>query len=233
MSTYIRTADVSYNNLDGRILSHSFPSTPPSPGNISAQQLLQVFDVLVNTSFSDVTFNFDFDRLDIVAFPPLTPLVIWQFLQGLTESSRMEERTVRRARIGLQSLLAIPIYHCQAKDVIELRGPHFPQLYDTLPNQTTQAAEFNSFPFVHSDTEVYPAYSAFTLRIGHGSLITYVVLTGCILFMCIMANGLVSFAPTLLWPHFYRWETGEIGGKLAAEQRWGVINERSSWTLGK
>ncbi|KAH7313171.1 hypothetical protein BKA65DRAFT_558385 [Rhexocercosporidium sp. MPI-PUGE-AT-0058] len=194
LSTYIRPADVAYNALNGTILSHSFPNTTLTPGNINAKQLLQVFDVLVNTSNINATYESILAPLGFASNQPIIPLVIWQYFQSLKQLSKIDRNANRRAVIGLQSLLAIPIYHCQAKDFSEFR-----RLLSTLADGHTldlalAADVLNSLPVVKLDTDIYPALMRFTVRIGGASLLAYVVLTGCTLFMCIVTNGIASFA---------------------------------------
>ncbi|KAG4436281.1 hypothetical protein IFR05_008221 [Cadophora sp. M221] len=193
LSIHSRPADVAYNGLDGTILSYSFPDTTLTPSDIDAQQLLQVFDILVNTSDSSTTYGSKFDLLGIGPNRSLAPFIIWQYFQGLKDLAIIDKKANRRAIFGLQSLLAIPIYHCQAKDFIQLRQLLAAKVDDHTLNQTLGADIVNLFPVVNPDTDIYPALMRFTLHVGHGSILAYVVLAGCTLSVCTVVNVIASF----------------------------------------
>jgi hypothetical protein len=113
------------------------------------------------------------------------PLTIWEYFQGLYALSKGDCRANRRAINGLQSLLAIPIYHCQAKDFAELRKVLL------SPGDTETAYDgqiiISLFPVVLPDTDIFPALLRYTLNVGRCSLLAYVVLAGFTLTLCLVA----------------------------------------------
>lgn len=186
LSTYSRPADVVYNGLNGTIMSHKFPNTTLTPVNINAPQLLQVFNILFNPSNPNTTYGSILAQLGIISNRPTEPLTIWQYFQGLAKIN--DRRAKRRAMIGLQSLLAIPIYYCQAKELIDLRRLLLEQIDNSVLYRTLRVDIANLFHVVEPDTDIYPALMRFTLRIGHSSLLAYIVLAGCALSVCIIAT---------------------------------------------
>ncbi|KAH7317804.1 hypothetical protein BKA65DRAFT_108317 [Rhexocercosporidium sp. MPI-PUGE-AT-0058] len=193
LSTYSRTADVTYNGLNGTILAHKFPNSTLTPVNIAAPELLQVFKVLFSPADPNSAYGTFLTRLEIVGNKPVEPLTIWQYFEGLAELSQKDNRVDRRAMIGLQSLLAIPIYHCQAKDFIELRQLLSAQVNNSAILETLGLDIVNLFPIVEPDTDIYPALMSYTLEVGHGSLLAYIVLAGVTLSLCLGTNMAASF----------------------------------------
>ncbi|KAH7386418.1 hypothetical protein BKA64DRAFT_143148 [Cadophora sp. MPI-SDFR-AT-0126] len=227
-SAYTRLANVTYNGLNGTIMDHQFANDTLTPVNITAPELLQVFQVLFSSADPNSTYGKFLDRLDIVANKPVEPLTIWQYFQGLADLSQTDSRANRRAMIGLQSLLAIPIYHCQAKDFAELRRLLLSQI-DNSPLLKTLGVEIvNLFPVVEPDTDIYPALMRWTLDVGRGSLLAYIVLAGTTLSLCIVANAMATFTdvgkkfkhmgPFPLFTHLCDSETTYWGGKPAPQE---------------
>ncbi|KAH6715881.1 hypothetical protein BKA61DRAFT_334378 [Leptodontidium sp. MPI-SDFR-AT-0119] len=192
LSTYSRQADVTYNGLNGTIMAHKFPNSTLTPVDIAASELLQVFKVLFSPADPNSTYGSFLDRLEIVANKPVEPLTVWQYFEGLVELSETDTRVDRRAMIGLQSLLAIPIYHCQAKDFIELRQLLLAQVNNSAIFETLGRDIINLFPIVEPDTDIYPAFMRYTLQVGHGSLIAYIALACVTLSLCLVANATAS-----------------------------------------
>ncbi|KAK0111587.1 hypothetical protein ONS95_001936 [Cadophora gregata] len=193
LSTYTRLANVTYNGLNGTIMDHKFSHDTPTPVQIAAPELLQVFQVLFSPADPNTKYGQFLSRLGIVSNRPVEPLTIWQYFQGLTERSETDKRVNRQAMMGLQSLLAIPIYHCQAKDFAELRRLLLSQI-DNSPILETLGVEIvSSFPAVEPDTDIYPAIMRWTLDVGRPSLLAYIILAGTTLSLCIMANVMATF----------------------------------------
>lgn len=90
----------------------------------------------------------------------------------------------------MQSLLAIPIYHCQAKDYAELRQLLLGQLGGAT--NTFGQDLMSQFPSVDPDTAIYSALLRYSLQVGRGSLLAYIVLAGCTLLLCAITSGLRS-----------------------------------------
>ncbi|PVH77728.1 hypothetical protein DL98DRAFT_573605 [Cadophora sp. DSE1049] len=193
LSTYTRFANVTYNGLNGTIMDHQFPNDSLTPVKITAPELLQVFQVLFSPADPNSTYGDFLSRLGIVANKPVEPLTIWQYFQGLAELSQTDSRVNRRAMIGLQSLLAIPIYHCQAKDFVELRRLLLSQIDNSPIFETLGVDIVNLFPVVEPDTDIYPAIMRWTLKVGRGSLFAYIVLAGTTLSLCIVMNIMATF----------------------------------------
>jgi hypothetical protein len=193
LEVFSRPADVAYNGLNGTILWNQFPNDTFAAVNITAVELLQVFNVLFNTSNVTTTYGQLLSAIGIASNKPTEPFTIWQYFQGLVELARNDTRANTRAGIGLQSLLAIPIYHCQAKDFAELRQLLLEQIDNTTAIVQTLGQDLvNQFPFVLPDTAIYPALLRYSLQVGRGSLVAYIVVAGCTLLLCATANGLRS-----------------------------------------
>lgn len=193
LSPYTRFANVTYNGLNGTIMDHQFPNDTLTPVKITAPELLEVFQVLFSPADLNTTYGDFLSRLGIVGNKPVEPLTIWQYFQGLADRSRADIRVNRQAMTGLQSLLAIPIYHCQTKDFVELRRLLLSQIDNSPIFETLGVEIVNLFPVVEPDTDIYPAIMRWTLHVGRGSLLAYIVLTGCALFLCVVANAMATF----------------------------------------
>ena len=193
LSPSTRFANVTYNGLNGTIMDHQFQNETLTPVKITAPELLKAFQVLLSPADPNTTYGEFLSRLEIVGNKPVEPLTIWQYFQGLADRSRTDSRVNRQAMMGLQSLLAIPIYHCQAKDFIELRRLLLAQIDNSPIFETLGVDIVNLFPVVEPDTDIYPATMRWTLVVGRGSLLAYIVLAGCTLFLCIVANAMATF----------------------------------------
>jgi hypothetical protein len=193
LKTYTRTADVVYNSLNGTILSHRFSDQILTKVQVDASELRGVFQTLFSTSNVTSSFGSKLQRLGIGSNKPVMPFTIWQYFQGMAELSKNDSRADAKAVSGLQSLLAIPIYHCQAKDFAELRELLLKQINNsTAIIQTLGQDIINSFPIVQPDTDVYPATIRWSLMVGRGSLLAYIILAGLTLLLCIFVNCLGS-----------------------------------------
>src|SRR5438046_2841423 len=149
LSLFQRRATIAYNGLNGTILSHAFSDATRTAVNISASELLQVFDTLFGPVNRTSTYGQALAVLGLGNNKPVAPLSIWQYFEGVRELSRTDCRVNRRAITGLQSLLAIPIYHSQAKNFAEIRrllGGH-----SSDNNTTVGQAILSLFPEVSPD----------------------------------------------------------------------------------
>lgn len=188
-----RHADVTYNGLNGTILDYHFLSDDPSPVNITASDLLGVFNVLFNTSNSTSAFGKSLSALGLASNKPVEPFIIWQYFQGLVELAKNDTRANTRAQMGLQSLLAIPIYHCQAKDFAEMRRLLLEQIDNTTAIIQTLGLDLvNQFPIIETDTDIFPAVVRYKLDVGQGYLFAYIILSGSTLLLCLIASSFGS-----------------------------------------
>jgi len=191
-----RHANIAYNRLNGTILSHEFLDSPEAI-NISSPDLLGVFKTLLEPTKSnpDTTFLSYLTLLGLGANKPVLPLSIWQYFEGLKELQVTIPQTTRRAITGLQSLLTIPIYHCQAKDFAELRK----LLIGLASNNTNAAAQqlgqsiVELFPDVEPTVPIYPAFLRYNLQVGPHSLLAYMVISSFTLLLCLVAQLIGSF----------------------------------------
>jgi hypothetical protein len=87
-------------------------------------------------------------------------------------------------------LLALTIYHCQAKDFADLKHGLG---YDN--STAIGRAILSLFPTVESDTAILPAVLRYNIVVGHGSLIAYVVMSGTAWLLCLVVLILGSANP--------------------------------------
>ncbi|KAE8445397.1 hypothetical protein EG329_013410 [Mollisiaceae sp. DMI_Dod_QoI] len=188
-----RPADVIYNGLNGTILDLNFLSDTLSPVNITAPVLLDVFNVLFSTSNNTSKYGQALAAIGIGSNKPVEPFIIWQYFQGLAELAKNDTRANEKAQVGLQSLLTIPIYHCQAKDFAEMRHLLLEQIDNTTSIVHTLGLDIvNQFPIVAPDTDIFPAILRYSLQVGKASLVAYIVLAGITLLLCLIATSLAS-----------------------------------------
>jgi hypothetical protein len=185
LTLFKRRATIAYNGLNGTILSHKFSKTPRTAVDIGAPELLQVFDTLLGPVNRTSTYGRALTVIGLDSNKPVLPLTVWQYFLGVLELSKNDCRANRRAITGLQSLLVIPIYHCQAKDFAELRRLLLGLGTDN--DSTVGQVILSLFPVVSPDTDIYPAVLRNTLQVGRRSLIAYVVLAGFTLTLCLVA----------------------------------------------
>jgi hypothetical protein len=191
LSMYQQHANIAYNGLNGTILSHEFLDFPEAI-NISSPDLLGAFKTILGPTKSnpDTTFLSYLTLLGLGANKPVLPLSIWQYFEGLKELQVTNPQTTRRAITGLQSLLTIPIYHCQAKDFAELR-----RLLIGLASNNTNAdvqalgqSIVELFPDAEPTVPIYPAFLRYNLQVGPHSLLAYMVISTFTLLFCFVAQ---------------------------------------------
>ena len=185
LTLYERRADIVYNGLNGTIMSHTFQDEARKPVDISATELLHVWDTVLGPVNKSTDFGIDLQLLGLGSNKPILPLSIWQYFQGLEDLSKKDLRANRRAIGGLQSLLASGIYHCQAKDFVELRRLLLSVQNSNLSNLGQDIISL--FPEVEADTKFYPAAMRYNLRVGRRSLLAYVVISAVTLILCFAA----------------------------------------------
>jgi hypothetical protein len=189
-------ANIAYNTFNGTILSHQFLGTPEAV-NISSFDLLQTFMTLLGPTknINNPTYLSYLNTLGLGNNNPAAPLIIWEYFQGLKVLQVTDPQTTRRAVTGLQSLTAIPIYHCQPKDFAELRSLLL-GLAANRSNPSTQAlgqSIVELFPEVVPNVAIYPALERYNLQVGHQSLLAYTIVAGLALAVCLAAQLASSF----------------------------------------
>ena len=180
MKTSYRRATVAYSRYNGTILSHKFSKTPPVVAPINATELLQAFDIILGTSTS----NFTELITPFAAFgsrKPALPYFIWWYFHGISGLPVHDAGANARAVAGLQSLLALTIYHCQAKDFADLQ-------HGLGYNNSTAIGRMilSLFPTAERDTAILPAILRYNIVVGHGSLIAYVIMSGTVWLLCLV-----------------------------------------------
>jgi hypothetical protein len=190
-STSIRTsyrrATVAYARFNGTILSYTFSNIPTVEALINATELLQAFDVILGVDSSNSTLVSPFATFG--ARTPALPYFIWWYFHGISALPRDDAAANARAVAGLQSLLTLTIYHCQAKDFADLqRGLGFDN------SSAIGSAILSLFPTAKPDTAILPAVLRYNIAVGRGSLIAYIVMSGVAWLLCalILLAGSVS-----------------------------------------
>ncbi|KAH8749690.1 hypothetical protein F5882DRAFT_488495 [Hyaloscypha sp. PMI_1271] len=185
--TSYRRATVAYGRFNGTILSHTFSNIPTIDASINATELLQAFDIILGADSSNTTLISPFAVFG--SRMPAPPYFIWWYFHGIDALPRNDAAGNARAVAGLQSLLTLTIYHCQAKDFVDLeRGLGF-------DNSTAiGSAILSVFPTTEPDTAILPAVLRYNIVVGRRSLIAYVVLSGVSWLLCaaILLAGSVS-----------------------------------------
>ena len=181
LKTTYRRATVAYNRLNGTILSHKFSRTPTVSAQINAAELLQAFDVILGATTDNSTMlNSPFAVFG--TSKPALPYYLWWYFHGISALPRDDAGANARAVAGLQSLLALTIYHCQAKDFAELkRGLGFDN------SSVIGRAILSVFPTAEPDTPIFPAVLRYNIVVGRGSLIAYIVMSGVTWLLCLVA----------------------------------------------
>jgi hypothetical protein len=168
-------------------LSHTFSNIPTIDASINAPELLQAFDIILGADSSNTTLISPFAVFG--SRMPALPYFIWWYFHGIDALPRNDAAGNARAVAGLQSLLTLTIYHCQAKDFADLeRGLGF-------DNSTAiGSAILSVFPTTEPDTAILPAVLRYNIVVGRRSLIAYIVLSGVSWLLCaaILLAGSVS-----------------------------------------
>jgi hypothetical protein len=111
---------------------------------------------------------------------PALPYYLWWYFRPISALPRDDAGANYRAVAGLQSLLALTIYHCQAKDFAELkRGLGFDN------SSAIGRAILAVFPTAEPDTPILPAVLRYNIVVGRGSLIAYIVMSGVTWLLCL------------------------------------------------
>lgn len=194
LATHARFATIAYNGINGTILSHTYTNASQTAVDISATELLHVYDVLLSPVNLTSSFGRMLSLLGLGTNKPVLPLTVWEYFQGLQEGSMSDSRTNRQAAVGLQSFLALALYHCQNKDFNELRKL---LVSDEAANpnlaQTVGQDIIDMFPSVAPDTDIVPAILRYNLQVDRSVLLAYVVLGGSTLALCLAAQVAGSF----------------------------------------
>lgn len=168
-------------------MSHTFSNTPTIDALINATELLQAFDLILGADSSNSTLISPFAVFG--SRMPALPYFIWWYFYGISALPRDDAAANARAVAGLQSLLTLTIYHCQAKDFADLeRGLGF-------DNSTAIGnAILSLFPTAEPDTAILPAVLRYNIVVGRGSLVVYIVMSGVSWLLCavILLAGSVS-----------------------------------------
>ncbi|PGH18383.1 hypothetical protein AJ79_00450 [Helicocarpus griseus UAMH5409] len=193
LKTQHRRATVAYSRINGTILKHAFTETAPTLDvPVPAPDLLESFDIALKSKNSESPFAVALAYLGVGNNTATLPIYAWWYFRGVYDLAKQDLAARRRAINGLQSLLAVALYHCQDKGFSELRELGYAG--DTAAGQ----AILNTFPAATRDTEapIYPAKLRYNLSIGRRTLIAYIVLGGTTLLLCFAALGLSAFSRT-------------------------------------
>jgi hypothetical protein len=175
--------------VNNTILSHEFDDNEPTiEAPISASELLNAFTVVFTSSNEDSPFAIALEMLGVGNNVAAAPIYAWWYFHGLSRLADNDREARRRGISGLESMLGLPIYHCQAKGLAEIRDLGYDN--STLVGQAILA----SFP-ANSDpaTPVYPATLRYVIVIAPGTLGAYIVVGGLTLIACFVALGIVTF----------------------------------------
>lgn len=182
MTTHARFATVAYNGLNGTILSHQYTNDSLVPINIGSSELLFVFDTILGRVNKTSPFGTALTLLDLSTNTPVFPLTVWQYFEGLDKRVENDSGTNELAATGLQSLLALAIYHCQGKDFNELRRLLGGDEESEAQNIGQDIIDI--FPSVEPDTDIVPAIVRYDLNVDHSILIPYIAIAGTTLALC-------------------------------------------------
>lgn len=182
MATHARFATIAYNGLNGTILSHQYTNDSSIPVDTIAGELLDVFNTALGAVDLTSSFGAQLKLLNISTSRPILPLTVWEYFEGLTEES---SRTNRLAAVGLQSFLALALYHCQGKDFIELRRLLGDAASGGSLGQSIGQVIIAEFPAVEPDTDIVPGILRYDLNVDRSILIPYIVLAGTTLALCL------------------------------------------------
>jgi hypothetical protein len=174
-----RRATVAFSRFNGTILQHTFEKSPTTATPIAAADLLFAFDTVFHPVDNSTMYYFALTLLKIENNVPTLPLYLWWWFHGLgTQSNKNDAAAKSRAVGGLQSLLALPIYHCQAKQFAELKTLG----YDN--NTSTGEAILSLFPEAERDTPIVPANLGYDIVVGRDTLLAYITLGSITLALC-------------------------------------------------
>ena len=155
---------------------------------INATDLLHVFDIILGADNSTLTV-LDTPFAIFGSRKPALPYFIWWYFLGISALSRNDAGADARAVAGLQSLLCLTMYHCQAKNFADLqRGLRY------VNNSVIETIINNTFPPIRADTAILPATQRHIIVVGLDSLIAYVVMSGSTWLICffILLSGTTS-----------------------------------------
>jgi hypothetical protein len=189
LTTSYRNATVAYGLTNGSILSYSFSEPTANPVPISASDLLQVFDKVMRPMNNSTLLGQELSKIGFASSQPVMPFYIYWYFQELGDLSMASESSQRRAMTGFQSLLSIPLYHCQAKDFY---GVNSLNVVRDIPISKIIAAYL---PSNQADTVIAPAELRYSIMVGPRGLIPFAIIGGVSLLLCIAAFSLSCTSP--------------------------------------
>jgi hypothetical protein len=188
LRTWYRRATVAYSRINSSILTHTFHADDPkSPAPISASELLHAFSLVFKASNTVSPFASALAVLGVGNNTASAPLYAWWYFHGVSRLANNNAAARRRGISGLQSMLGIPIYHCQVKGLAQIR--------DLGWDNTTSVGQaiLASFPTNEAQTPIFPAVLRYVLVTAPATLIAYVVLGGVTLICCFIALAAGTF----------------------------------------
>ncbi|KAF2727751.1 hypothetical protein EJ04DRAFT_581808 [Polyplosphaeria fusca] len=188
LRTWYRHASIAYDRVNSSILTHSFnPAQPKAAAPIDAADLLHAFALVFKSSNAVSPFASALTALGAGNNTATAPIYAWWFFHGVSRLSSEDLAARRRGISGLQSMLSIPIYHCQFKGMAEVRDLGYDN--STFIGQAILAA----FPSANATTPIFPAALRYVIVIDPATLIAYIALGGVTLLLCFAALAVVTF----------------------------------------
>jgi hypothetical protein len=194
LSLFKQRANIGYNGINSTILYHKFLSDPED-ARISASDLLYVFNTVFNKHLDkDSGLGLMLSAMGRGTNKPMALFAIWFYFLEAVELGTEDSRVNRYTITGLQSLLAIVIHYCQARHFANLGGVLTRPLSkrSTLIGQTLLQQAF-LFPEGEANVDIVPAFVRWSLKVGHTTIIAYIILAGVCLAACTIAQIMGSF----------------------------------------
>jgi hypothetical protein len=193
LTTSFRRAMVSYSKVNGSITTYDFVSQPLVPAPVNAPDLLQGYRYAFG-NFSEMS---DLQQLLLPTSTPLFPLYAYPAfvaanLRSVDNLGAEDPALVTRGADILHCLLAIMLYFCQ------------PNLFArvVLRNQSSAASDSEALQALANylntaapaDTNVTLARIRYQIIVARDTLISYAVLCGLPLLLCLAVLLFVSFS---------------------------------------
>ncbi|KAF2001361.1 hypothetical protein P154DRAFT_521758 [Amniculicola lignicola CBS 123094] len=215
-------ASIAYDRHEATILSHKI-ETEPAVAQINSSELISALGVLLNAT--KVTPPTSVSNSILGAPSNFFGRIVAGHMYRITKMSETNPSARVKGVNALQSILAMTLFYCQNGVLAKTVLPYAPNANGTSPQYRNGA-----FMNQRNDSQVALAETRYRLSVGRATLITYFVLGGATLIICIFALllgsivELVKFdAEPTLWPalDFYtqcRVETGD-GALVPAQKR--------------
>jgi hypothetical protein len=185
LTTSYRRATIAYTWTDDSVLSYTFSDATADPAPIDASDLLQAFDKVMMPVDDSSALGQALSMIGLGSNKPVMPFYVCWYFQEFGDLAKASESAQRRAMTAFQSLLSIPIYHCQVREFQEISSLKF----NNIPiGQLISSLLLKA----QADTLIVPAKMNHSIAVGLSSLIPFIVIGGVTLLLCFITLFLSS-----------------------------------------